>query len=403
VNASVEAAVASAFREEAGGITASLVRQLGDFDLAEECVQEALVSALERWPRDGVPDRPGAWLTTTARNRALDRLRRARRLREKLPLLERPVPAAREALGDDRLALLFTCCHPALAAPAQIALTLRAVAGLTTVQIARAFLQPEATVAQRISRAKRKVVEAGIPFAVPPPDALGERLDAVLTVVYLLFNEGYLTTLGPAPLRRDLVDEAEWLASLIVRLLPAEPEPLGLLALIRLHRARLAARVDAGGGLVRLQHQDRSLYDRAAIEQAAAMVVEASQRLRPGRFQLEAAIAALHAEAPSFHETDWEQILLLYDALARHQPTPVVRLNRAIALSRVAGPRPAIAEIDALAPALDRYHLFHAARAELLRELGREEEAAAANEAALALAANEAERTLLRGRLGSRS
>jgi RNA polymerase sigma factor (sigma-70 family) len=396
----VESALTRVLREEAGLLTVSLVRLLGDFELAEDLVHDAVLVALERWPRDGVPSNPAAWLMTTARRRAIDHWRREERYHEKLALLVRttPPPEAADEV-DDRLRLVFTCCHPALPREGQVALTLRAVIGLTTPEIARAFLVSEATVAQRIVRAKRKIVRAGIPFRMPPEAELGERLHDVLTVVYLAFNEAYLTTAGDAAARRDLADDAEWLAALVVRLLPGEPEATGLLALIRLHRARWAARFDTQGRLVLLADQDRRLWDREAIRQAAGLILEAGRRQRPGPFQLQAAIAACHAEAPSWEETDWPQIVLLYDALVRTSPTPVVRLNRAVALSHVAGPAEALREVERLEPALRQYHLFHAARADLLRRLGRAEEARAADARALQLTGNRAERRLLEERV----
>jgi RNA polymerase sigma-70 factor (ECF subfamily) len=393
-----ESALAQVFREETGRLVAGLVRFLGDFDLAEELVQEALVSALETWPISGIPDNPAAWLTTTARRKAIDRLRRESRYRDKLVLLAgSPTPTTTEP--DDRLRLIFTCCHPALAREAQLALTLRAVCGLTTSQIAHAFLATETAMAQRIVRAKRKIVEAGIPYRVPAREELTGRLREVLAVLYLLFNEGYLASGGPSPHRRDLSADAAWLASLLARLLPEEPEVLGLFALMRLHLARAAGRFDPEGRLVLLPDQDRSAWDREAIVAAGRLIEQAAALGRPGPYQLQAAIAALHAEAPSFEETDWEQIVALYTLLLLHQPSPVVRLNRAIALRHLRGPAAALAEVDALASELDSYHLFHATRAELLRDLERFEEARAADRAALGLTQNPAERELLRQRL----
>ena len=333
------AALERVFREEAGRLTASLVRLLGDFALAEELVAEALVEALEHWPRAGVPERPGAWLLTTARRKGLDRLRREAKYAEKLRLVAAlGAPPPREP--DDRLRLIFTCCHPALAREAQVALTLRAVVGLTTAEIARAFLVSEATLAKRIVRAKAKIVAAGIPYRVPGPDELRPRLAEVLTVLYLVFNEGYLATGGEAAVRHDLARDAEWLAGLLVRLLPDEPEPLGLLALMRLHLARWPARLDAQGHLVLLEHQDRARWDRPAIAAAVRLIQRAAERGRPGPYQLQAAIAAVHCEAPSWEATDWPQLLGLYTLLAALDPSPVVRLNGAIALRQiVAGPR----------------------------------------------------------------
>lgn len=392
------AQVERVFREEAGRLTASLVRLIGDFDLAEELVSESLIEALEHWPREGVPDRPGAWLLTTARRKGLDRLRREVRYREKLELVAGLVEAPRRE-ADDRLRLIFTCCHPALARDAQIALTLRAVVGLTTPEIARAFLLPEATLAKRIVRAKSKIVTTGIPYRVPGPDELGPRLNQALTVLYLVFNEGHLATGGDAPVRHDLARDAEWLAGLMVRLLPDEPEPLGLLALIRLHLARWPARLDGTGRLVLLQHQDRSLWDRRAIAEAVRVIQRAAALGRPGPYQLEAAIAAVHCEASTWEETDWPQLLGLYTMLAALDRSPVVRLNRAIVLRHLAGSAEALAEVDRLRGSLDRYHLFHATRAALLRDLGREPEADIADRKALELTANPAEQALIEERL----
>jgi len=384
--------VAGALREALGPVTGALVRALGDFHLAEDVAQDAAVTALERWPAEGVPANPPAWLLTVARHRAIDRWRREARLQALLPRLEAAEPAE-----EDRLSLLFTCCHPALAREAQVALTLRAVCGLTVPQIARAFLTSEATVAQRIVRAKRRIVATGIPFRVPAPEHLAVRLDEVLAVLYLLFNEGYLAS--EAAERPDLAADAEWLTAELAALMPREPEVLGLLALIRLHGARRATRFDARGALQPLRAQDRARWDRDAIAAAAALVVRASRMRRPGPYQVQAAIVACHAEARSWEETDWLQILLLYDELLRLAPGPVARLNRAIALRYVAGPEAALAEIDALAEPLVGYHLLHATRAELLRALGRPADARRADERALTLTANPAERALLEQRL----
>lgn len=385
----------------AGHLTASLVRLIGDFDLAEEMVSEAVAEALARWPADGVPERPGAWLLVTARNRALDRIRRERRYQSKLALVAGLTESVvREP--DDRLRLLFTCCHPALDPHAQVALTLRAVGGLTTAEIARAFMVPEPTLAKRLTRAKQKIVAAGIAYRTPDPDEMRHRLNRVLTVIYLVFNEGYVTTAGDAGTRRELVDDAEWLAGLVAGALPEEPEPLALLGLIRLSSARWNARVGADGRLLVLAEQDRSLWDRGRIRSAVDLIERAASRQRPGPFQIEAAIAALHCEAPSWEETDWEQILRLYDMLAGIDPSPVVRLNRAVALSHTGGAVEALAQVDALAAELGSYHLFHATRAELLRSLGRPDEAAVADDTALALTANPTERSLLRARLDTR-
>ena len=359
-----------------------------------------MVEALEHWPAEGIPARPGAWLLTTARHKALDRLRRAARYEEKLSQLVGSEPHLIQGEADDRLRLIFTCCHPALARDAQVALTLRAVMGLTTVEIARAFLVSESTMAQRIVRAKRKIVAAGIPYRVPHGDEMAERLGEVLAVLYLTFNEGYLASGGASPERRELAEDALWLANLLVRLMPGEPEAVGLLALMRLHLARADARFDTGGRLVLLKDQDRGRWNREAIRSAAETVEEVMRQHRPGPYQLQAAIAACHAEAPSWEETDWAQIVLLYSSLLAFWPTPVVRLNRAIALQHVVGPGPALEEVDALRRELNDYHLFHATRSQLLRALGRSDAARTADARALALATNPAERALIEGRLG---
>jgi len=379
-------------------LTASLVRFLGDFDLGEELVQEAVLEALEHWPTEGIPDRPGAWLLTTARRKALDRIRRRAKYQEKLSLLVGSRPQEISGENDNRLQLIFTCCHPALAREAQVALTLRAVMGLTTREIASAFLTTEAAMAQRIVRAKRKIVEAGIPYRVPAPEEVGERLAEVLAVLYLTFNEGFLTSGGDAPERRDLAEDALWLTNLLVRLMPDEPEAIGLLALMRLHLARAEARFDSIG-LVLLKDQNRSRWDHSAIRETADMIVRVSQLRRPGPYQIQAAIAACHAEATSWEDTDWAQILMLYDSLLKFWPTPVVRLNRAIALKHVVGPLAALDEVDRIADELADYHLFHATRAQLLRALGRNGDARAADQRALQLATNPAERALIEQRL----
>jgi RNA polymerase sigma-70 factor (ECF subfamily) len=357
--------LARVVREHAARLAAALVRVTDDFATAEDLVQDAVITALQRWPLEGIPTRPDAWLFTVARNRGLDVLRRQTNLRTKLAQLQWPV----QPESDERLRLIFTCCHPALPRPAQIALTLRVVCGLTTAQIARAFLVPEATVAQRITRAKRKITDAGIPYRVPDVDELNARLTEVLAVIYLLLNEGYLSTADHVD-SRALVDDAEWLAALLHQLMPTEPEVAGLLALIRLHRARTDARFDADGGLVLLEHQDRSRWNHAAIDDAIRLLERAGQRHRPGPYQLQAAIVACHAEAARWADTDWEQILLLYDMLLHLSPSPITRLQRAIVLRYTAGPQAALTELDGLAGALDGYHLYHATRAELLPRRG---------------------------------
>jgi RNA polymerase sigma-70 factor (ECF subfamily) len=388
------AELARVVRQHAGQLAASLMQVTGDFATAEDLVQDAVVAALRHWPAEGIPQRPDAWLFTVARRRGLDVLRREGNYRAKLAQLQWPV----QPDPDERLRLLFTCCHPALPRQAQIALTLRVVCGLTTAQIARAFLVPEATVAQRITRAKRKITDAGIPYRIPADDELGARLTEVLAVIYLLLNEGYLSTAEQAQ-SRDLVEDAEWLASLLHQLMPTEPEVAGLLALIRLHRARAAARFGPDGGLVLLQHQDRFLWDREAIAEATRLLAHAAKQQRPGPYQLQAAIVACHAEVERWEDTDWEQILLLYDMLLHLAPSPVTRLHRAVALRYTAGPQAAMAELDTLAGSLDRYHLYHATRAELLRELGHPDQARAADRLALELTANPAEQAVLQQRI----
>jgi RNA polymerase sigma-70 factor (ECF subfamily) len=391
------AALGAIFRDHAGRLTAGLMRRLGDFDLAEESVQEAVIEALEHWPREGVPERPDAWLAAVARRKAIDRIRRIARYQDKLAMLE--AEPEKYVDPDDRLRLMFVCCHPALSREAQVALTLRAVLGLTTAEIARALLSTEPAIAQRIVRAKRKIVQAGIGYRLPDDSELVGRLDHLLAVIYLLFNEGYLTTGGPEPSRRDLADDAEWLAALLTRLLPTQPEPLGLLALIRLHQARAAARFDSDGNLVLFEEQDRARWNRESISSATRLIARAAAEGRPGTYQVQAAIAAVYMEAPSWERTDWWQVLLLYELLVRLDPSPVARLNRAIALERVAGAAEALAAVDELAADLAGYHLFHATRGQLLNQLNRPAEASDAFRAALTLTSNPAERALLERRL----
>ena len=417
--ASTEAAhdvVDRVFREEQGRAVATMIRVLGDFDLAEEAVQDAFMSALETWPERGVPDNPGAWITTTARNRAIDRLRRRKRLTEKTELLARDASIESDlraigtevagddvSIADDRLRLIFTCCHPALAMDARVALTLRTLGGLTTPEIARAFLVAEATLAQRLVRAKRKIRDAGIPYRVPPAELLPERLDGVLHVLYLVFNEGYAATSGDSLVRRELSTEAIRLARVVASLLPGEPEALGLLALMLLHDARREARVDASGRLVLLEDQDRRRWDQARIAEGQALIERALGMGRPGPYQVQAAIASLHDEAPTPAQTDWAQIVALYETLLRMSPSPVVELNLAAAVAFRDGPATGLAMLDALSGSgeLDGYSYFHAARADLLRRLERWSEASIAYEEALHLTANVPERTFLSGRLES--
>jgi RNA polymerase sigma factor (sigma-70 family) len=395
------------YRAEARRIRAALAARLGDVGLAEEAVQDAFIEAIEHW-RDGpLPPNPGGWLATTARRKALDRLRRDRAGQQKMALLAATVSdrfsgtdsADTESADDELLGMVFACCHPALTREAQIALTLRAVCGLTTDQIAAAFLTSEATMGQRLLRARKALSAARADVRVPDPDQLAGRLSEVLTVVYLVFNEGYLASAGREPARRDLAAQAVTLTRLLHRLMPREPEVLGLLALLLLHESRAATRFDGWGRLVRLAEQDRTRWDQPLISEAVRLLDRALAIRAAGPYQVQAAIAALHAEAPDYERTDWAQIRLLYDRLQALTPSPVVLLNRAVATRYVAGPEAALAEITPLADELDSYRLFHALRAGLLTGLGREEEARAARERALALAANPAERELLTRRL----
>jgi RNA polymerase sigma-70 factor, ECF subfamily len=405
----VEAAVAGAFREEWGRLVATLIRTTGDWDLAEECAQGAFERALKTWPRDGVPRRPGAWLTTVARNLARDRLRRkatgAAKLQE-AALMSRSDDADRDVgdesgIHDDRLRLIFTCCHPALPLEARVALTLRTLAGLTTAEIARAFLVSEPTMAKRLVRAKGKIRNAAIPYRVPPAHLLPERTGGVLAVLYLLFNEGYAATSGADLVREHLSAEAIHLARTLAQLMPDEPEALGLLALMLLHDARRAARVDGAGDLVTLEEQDRARWNRDKIREGEDILDAALRLGKVGPYQLQAAIAACHATAADAADTDWAEIAALYGQLVSLVPSPVVKLNRAVAVGMADGPAAGLALVEEIEAAgeLAGYHLLPATRADLLRRLGRQTEAAVAYREALELAATEAERRYLARRL----
>ncbi len=406
----VKAVVDAAFREEWGRVVATLIRVTGDWDLAEECTQDAFAMALQRWPADGVPRRPGAWLTTAARNRAIDVLRRrtvgAAKLREVAALSADPEPSPayetdHSGVPDDRLRLIFTCCHPALSLEARVALTLRTLAGLTTAEIARAFLSSEATMAKRLVRAKQKIANAGIPYRVPPANLLPERVPGVLGVLYLLFNEGYSATAGADLIRQGLSAEAIRLARVLDRLMPDEPEAAGLLALMLMHDARRAARLDADGEIVTLEDQDRGRWDVAEISEGVPLLEAALRRGRPGPYQVQAAIAACHVTAARAADTDWDRIARLYGQLAQFLPTPVVELNRAVAVGMAEGPQAGLALVAALEESgrLAGYHLLPATKADMYRRLGRADDAAACYREAIGLASTDAERRYLSRRL----